>query len=160
MCRPLCRKTWNFDWVKSLWILWSFTQTINVNNIYSSNSGENVWLNKHVFNHKLFDLYNLSGHNKELYAVNANLKFTEIFNLLQSFGSRHLQTHRSLSFDTIVSSLFATLWALSRFLCCVWLNLQSSSSIYRQTEIASPWIYWLNIKDCNNYLPKNLASGN
>ena len=39
-------------------------ETVNVNNIYSSNSEENKKLNKYVFNHKLFDLYNMSGHNK------------------------------------------------------------------------------------------------
>ena len=32
---------------------------------------------KYAFNDKLFDLYNLSGHNKELYALKVNLKFTE-----------------------------------------------------------------------------------
>ena len=147
MCRPLCRKTWNFYLVKSLWSLWSFTQTINVNNIYSSNSRKNVRLNKHAFNHKLFDLYNLSWHNKELYVANANLKFTKIFNLLQSFGSWHLQTHRSLSFDTIISSLSAILWALTLsacLLCLTWFTI-FLDSIYRKTRIC----FSVNLQTCH-----------
>ena len=101
---------------------------------------------------------------KNYIAVNTNLKFTEIFNLLQSFGSRLLQTHRSLRFDTILSSLSATLWALSRSLCLSIVSLVSNL-IYNllllfigKLEFAFPWIYNLDINGCNNYLPTNLAS--
>ena len=131
---------------------------------YSSNSRENLQQNKHAFNHKLCDLHNFSGHNKNNIVVNANLKFTKIFNLLQSFDSRHLQTHRSLSFDTIISSLSVILWALSRSLFLSIVSLLSKL-IYNllllfigNLKIASTWIDWLTIKDCNNYLPNNLAS--
>ena len=75
--------------MKCLWILLSFTQTVNVNNFYSSNPGENVWPNKYVFNHKLFDLYNMSGHNRELFVVNANLK---IYRDISPFTDLRLST--------------------------------------------------------------------
>ena len=94
---------------------------------------------------------------KNYIVLNANLKFTEMFNLLQSFSfhSQHLQTHRSLRVDKILSSLSAML------VYCVFV----SNSVYNllllfigKLEIVSTWIYRLSIKYCNNYLPTNLAS--
>ena len=39
------------------------------------------------------------------------------------------------------------------------IDLQSSSCCsYRQTKNASMWSYTLNIKDCNNYEPRNSSS--
>ena len=97
---------------------------------------------------------------KNYIVVNANLKFTNMFNILLSFVSWHIQTHRSLRFNAILSSLYAILSALSRSLC---LSIMSNL-IYNflllfigKQNFACLWIYRLTINECNNYLPTNLA---
>ena len=73
-------------------------------------------------------------------------------NSSQSFSS---SPHASLLFLCLCLSLESFMPSLSVYIT----DLQYSS--YRKllpTKIASLWSYRLNIKDCNNYLPKNLAS--
>ena len=154
MCWPLCHKSWNFYWVRNLWILWSFTQHVNVNNIYTNNSGENVgYVNMH-FNHKLFDIYiyiyiyNLSRNNKKV------IQTCRLFDILfyRASALQQNQAQRNLSFNSILSSLSAknSLSEFSFFLVIYKLLLLFIGKL----KIASPWISSLDIKGCNNYLPK------
>ena len=116
-----------------------------------------------VSNHKLWIYISCDGITKNL----------NMFYLLQSFFSQHFHKTQKLELQTlhkvfllILHTLalfsYSPLPSLLFFLCiyCVYLDLQFFSS-YRKllsTKIASLWSYLLNIKYCNNYLPKKLAS--
>ena len=90
-----------------------------------------------------------------------------MFHLLQSFGSQHIPKPQSLSSSTLQRVFFLLLLfilciSFSSFCICPCLcDLQSSSSSYRQTKIASLWSYWLTLNTVINiYLKTYLQKFN
>ena len=132
-----------------------FHSSIIVKDIYTCKSRNNVQPNKHAFNHKLFHIYNYVEITRELQTCLFRLigSPTDPFTAIQLFNRiTYTEAWASTSL-----SLFSHPGVLS------WVLL--SNLIYNplllfigNLKIASMWINWLTIKDCNNYLPNNLAS--
>ena len=114
---------------------------VNVKNIYSSNSWEDVehkWNMHSTMNYGF--IFILSWHNKELHPQLQTLKFTRMFHLLQSFDSQHFPKIQSLSSWTIhvvfpSSSPFSFMYIF--FSVSLSSIYNTSSSSYRQTKNAS-----------------------
>ena len=112
--------------------------------------------NKYAFNHELFHIYNLSGNTNLLpLQLIQTCRLTDwSFYRALALWLNHI--HRSLSFNLSFSP-FSPRVPLSLYCVCK-LIYKFLLLFIGNLKIASTWVNWLTIKDCNNYLPNNLAS--
>ena len=119
-----------------------------MNNIFTSKSGNIVHPNKHAFNHKLFHIYN--------YAEITKILQTCLSRLVGSPTDPFIELRLCLSFNFILCSEFSLPHPEFSLMSNLIYNLLLL--FIGNLKIASTWIDRLSIKDCNNYLPNNLAS--
>ena len=131
-----------------------FHLTVIVKDIYTSKSGKNVRPNKHAFNHKLFHIYNYAEITKILQTCLSRIfgSLTDLFTELRLFDNI---TYTKAWASTSLSLFFHPEFFLMSLVSNLIYNLLLL--FIGNLKIASTWIDWLTIKDCNNYLPNNLA---
>ena len=144
--------------MRNLWVLWSFTQLVNVKDIYTSKSGNIVPPNKHAFNHKLFHIYNYAAITKVLQTCLSRLvsSSTDPFTELQLFDwitYTEAWTSTSLFSPWVPLSLYCV-----SCVCLCKLIYNFLLLFISNLKIASTWADWLTIKYCNNDVPNNLSS--
>ena len=109
-----------------------------------------MWPNNHAFNHKLFHIFNYAEITKYYKLVGPDLSVYRA----SALWLNHI--HRILSFNC--SFLTLSSFSVYCLLCLCKLIYNLLLLFIGNLKIASAWVDWLTIKDCNNYLPNNLAS--
>ena len=111
--------------------------------------------NNHAFNHKLFHILAMPKYKviQTCRLQNGRSRLVRSDSSVYRASARRLNhMHRSLSFDFSFSPrvpLLSTICLLIYNLLLLFIG---------NLKIATTWADWLAIKDCNNYLPNNLAS--
>ena len=111
--------------------------------------------NNHAFNHKLFHIFNYVEIAKYYKLVDYKLVGPNL-SVYRASALQLSHIHRSLSSDFSFSPWVPLLSNVCVWLCKLIYNLLLL--FIGNLKIASSWADWLTIKDCNNYLPYNLAS--
>ena len=115
--------------------------------------------NNHAFNHKLFHIFNYAEITKYYKLVDLNLS-------VQTCPFTELRLFDWITYTKAwaSTSLFSP-WVppVSIFCNLSWLYVSNLNYnllllFIDNLKIASTWVDWLTIKDCNNYLPNNLTS--
>ena len=114
--------------------------------------------NNHAFNHKLFHIFKYAEITKYYKLVDYKLVGPNLL-VYRASAFRLNHIHKSLSFNFYFSPwvpLVSIICVVSVFLCKLIYKLLIL--FIGNVNIASTWVDSLTIKDCNNYLPNNLAS--
>ena len=111
--------------------------------------------NNHAFNHKLFHIFKYAEITKYYKLVGYKLVGPDL-SVYRASALRLNHMHRSLIFD--FSFLTLSSFNVYCLLCLCKLIYNLLLLFIGNPKIASAWVNWLTIKDCNNYLPNNLAS--
>ena len=111
--------------------------------------------NIHAFNYKLFHIFNYAEITKYYKLVDYKLIGPDL-SVYRASALRLNHIHRSLSFN--FSFLTLSSFIVYCILCLCKLIYNLLLLFIGNLKIASTWADRITIKDCNNYLPNNLAS--